>query len=162
MDGAALCADRQTCLVHLLRELEHTDQYKSPGEDWPTFAKRLRRLLGDAIRLGRARAERDEVAYGRRRMLLASRLEDLLAEQWQSVDARQLVRRLRRRQNDLFTFLEAASVPFENSATKQAIRLAMLLRKKNSYGNRSQRGGKRQLVRMGIFRTLKQRGHDPI
>ena len=132
MDGAALCADRQTCLVHLLRELEHPDQYKSPGEDWPTFAKRLRRLLGDAIRLGRARAERDEVASGRRRMLLASRLEDVLAEQWQSVDARWLVQRLRRRQNDLFTFLDAASVPFENNAAERALRPAVLLRKKTA------------------------------
>ena len=28
------CALRQTCLVHLLRELEHTEKYKSPGQNW--------------------------------------------------------------------------------------------------------------------------------
>ena len=30
--NAVVCALRQTCLVHLLRELEHTEKYKSPGE----------------------------------------------------------------------------------------------------------------------------------
>jgi transposase len=34
--------------------------------------------------------------------------------------------------------------------------------RKNSYGNRSQRGADCQAVLMSVFRTLKQRGHDPI
>lgn len=45
------CALRQMCLVHLLRDLEHFEKYKSPGEHWPAFAMKLRRLLADAIRL---------------------------------------------------------------------------------------------------------------
>src|SRR5207253_3553441 len=45
------CAARQTCLVHLLRDLEYTEQYLRPGKHWPAFAKKLRRLVGDAIRL---------------------------------------------------------------------------------------------------------------
>ena len=52
--NAVACALRQTCLVHLLRDLEHTEKYKSPGPHWPEFAKLLRRLIGDAIRLWRA------------------------------------------------------------------------------------------------------------
>ena len=51
--NAVCCALRQTCLVHLLRDLEHVDKYKRPGKHWPTFAKKLRRLVGDAIRLWR-------------------------------------------------------------------------------------------------------------
>ena len=35
----------------------HTEQYKSPGKHWPAFAKKLRRLLADAIRLWRTTAE---------------------------------------------------------------------------------------------------------
>lgn len=41
------------------------------------------------------------------------------------------------------------------------IRPAVILRK-NSYGNRSERGSDCQAVLMSVFRTLKQRGHDPI
>ncbi len=39
--NAVACALRQTCLVHLFRELEHTEKYKSPGKDWPEFVKRV-------------------------------------------------------------------------------------------------------------------------
>ena len=45
--------------------------------------------------------------------------------------------------------------------TRRLIRPAVILRK-NSYGNRSDRGADTQAVLMSIFRTLKQRGHDPI
>ena len=64
------CALRQTCLVHLLRELEHTEKYKSPGKHWPAFAKKLRRLVGDAIRLWRRRDELPAAAYDSRRARL--------------------------------------------------------------------------------------------
>jgi transposase len=44
-------AARQKCLVHLLRDLKHVEKYKNPGPHWPAFAKKLRRLIADALRL---------------------------------------------------------------------------------------------------------------
>jgi len=44
---------------------------------------------------------------------------------------------------------------------ERTIRPAVIIRK-NSYGNRSERGADCQAVLMSIFHTLKQRGHDPI
>lgn len=159
--NAVVCALRQTCLAHLLRELEHTEKYKSPGEHWPEFAKKLRRLVGDAIRLWRARAEMPEETYASRRARLATRLEELLATPWKDRHAKRLIKRLRRHRNDLFTFLDQPNVPFDNNTAERAIRPAVIIRK-NSYGNRSQHGADCQAVLMSIFRTLKQRGHDPI
>lgn len=159
--NAVACALRQTCLVHLLRELEHTEKYKSPGEYWPAFAKKLRRLLGDGVRLWRRRDELSEEAYASRRARLALRLDELIDTSWKDVHARRLIKRLRRHRGDLFTFLDQPNVPFDNNAAERAIRPAVLIRK-NSYGNRSQRGADCQSVLMSIFRTLKQRGHDPI
>ena len=159
--NAAACALRQTCLAHLLRELEHTEKYKSPGEHWPTFAKKLRRLLGDAIRLWRRRDEMSSVKYTSRRQLLAARLQTLIDTPWENPHAKRLIKRLRRHQHDLFTFLEQADVPFDNNAAERAIRPAVIIRK-NSYGNRSDQGADCQAVLMSVFRTLKQRGHDPI
>ena len=52
--------------AHLLRELEHVEKCKSPGEHWTPFAKKLRRLLGDAIRLWRRRGEMSAEAYAAR------------------------------------------------------------------------------------------------
>ena len=159
--NAVCCALRQTCLVHLLRELEHTEKYKSPGEHWPDFAKKLRRLLGDAIRLWRKQAELPPETYASRRACLAERLQTLIDTDWRNTHAKRLLKRLRRHQDDVFTFLDQPGVPFDNNHAERSIRPAVILRK-NSYGNRSQRGADCQAVLMSVFRTLKQRGHDPI
>ncbi len=128
---------------------------------WPEFAKKLRRLLGDAIRLWRRRDELPKETYASRRRRLAVRLQELIDTPWADQHAKRLIKRLRRHQNDLFTFLDQPNVPFENNTAERGIRPAVLIRK-NSYGNRSQCGADCQAVLMSIFRTLRQRGHDPI
>jgi hypothetical protein len=154
------CGARQTCLVHLLRDLENVEQYQHPGPHWPAFAKKLRRLLGDAIRLYKQR-ERDDPAFASRRQRLHARLAELIDTSWQDKQAQRLIKRLRRHQGDLFTFLDRPDVPFDNNHAERAIRPAVIIRK-NSYANRSERGADAQAVLMSIYRTLKQRGHDPI
>lgn len=155
-----VCARRQTCLVHLLRDLEFVEQYKRPGDGWPPFAKKLRRLLADGIRLWK-RENVPAAEYASRRQRLHVRLQELLTEPWEDAQARRLLKRLRRHQTDLFTFLDHPDVPFDNNHAERAIRPAVILRK-NSYGNRSRNGADTQAVLMTIYRTLKQRGHDPI
>ena len=159
--NAVVCALRQTCLVHLLRDLEHVEKYKSPGKHWPAFAKKLRRLMGDAIRLWKNREEFDPETFASRRQRLTTRLQEMIDTDWKDSQAHRLIKRLRRHQGDLFTFLDQPGVPFDNNHAERAIRPAVIIRK-NSYGNRSERGADTQAVLMSIFRTLKQRGHDPI
>ena len=159
--NAVVCAFRQKCLAHLYRELEHTEKYKSPGEDWPEFAKKLRRLLGDAIRLWRRQEELSAETYASRRDRIHGRLAELIDTPWKDPNAKRLIKRFRRHQDELFTFLDQEGVPFDNNHAERTIRPAVIIRK-NSYGNRSQQGSDCQAVLMSIFRTLKQRGHDPI
>lgn len=159
--NAVACALRQTCLVHLLRDLKHVEKYKSKADDWPQFAKKLRRLIGDAIRLWRKRREMPEEQYASQRSRLDQRLAELIETPWKNKDAKRLVKRLRRHRNDIFTFLDHENVPFENNHAEREIRPAVIIRK-NSYGNRSDQGANCQAVLMSIFRTLKQRGHHPI
>ena len=159
--NAVACASRQMCLVHLLRELEQTEKYKSAGEHWPTFAKKLRRLIADAIRLWRRKVDLSSETYASRRKRLEKRLAQMIEASWEDANARRLIKRLRRHQGDLFTFLDQEGVPFDNNHAERSIRPAVILRK-NSYGNRSQRGADCQAVLMSVFRTLKQSGHDPI
>ena len=128
--NAVACALRQTCLVHLLRELEHTEKYKTPGKQWPAFAKKLRRLLGDAIRLWRRRDELSEEVYASRRGRLAARLQALIDTAWPDRHAKRLVKRLRRQQHDLLTFLDQPNVPFDNNSAERATRPAVIIRKK--------------------------------
>jgi transposase len=159
--NAVSCALRQKCLVHLLRDLEHVERYKSPGPHWAAFAKKLRRLIGDAIRLWRRREELAPETYASRRARLTRRLDKLIDTAWEDPQARRLIKRLRRHRDDVFTFLDQPGVPFENNAAERAIRPAVIIRK-NSYGNRSAHGADVQAVLMSVFFTLKKRGHNPV
>ena len=147
--------------MHLLRDLEHVEQYKSPSDQWPAFAKKLRRLMGDAIRLWRRKDELPPETYTSRRQRLAQRLETMIHMEWGDSQAKRLIKRLRRHRNDLFTFLDQPGVPFDNNLAERAIRPAVIIRK-NSYGNRSDQGADTQAIFMSIFFTLKKRGHHPV
>jgi transposase len=150
--------DRQYCLVHLLRELEKVDEHNDGGE-WRSFAKQLRRLIRDGIRL-RRRKDFTPQKYARRIRLIHRRLCALADEPRIDPDSRRLTERLSRHRDHLFTFLDRPDVPFENNTAERAIRPAVIIRK-NSLCNRSDRGAVTQAVLMSVFRTLRLRGHDP-
>jgi transposase len=158
--NAVICARKQKCLVHLLRELKTVEKYRRPGPNWPAFAKKLRRLLGDAIRL-KKREDVPAEEYASRRARLTIRLDELIATEWADKDAKRLIKRLRRHRDELLTFLDEPEVPFDNNHGERAIRPAVMIRK-NSFGNRSDRGADTQAVLMSVYRTLQQRGHAPL
>jgi transposase len=151
--------DRQYCLVHLLRELEKVDQHNTTAQ-WQAFAKTLRRLIRDGIRL-RKRPDFSPQRYHSRILRLGRRLDAFIATECADADARRLLKRLRRTGDHLFTFLDYPQIPFENNCAERMIRPAVILRK-NSQSNRSDRGAVTQAVLMSIYRTLRLRGHDPL
>ena len=155
----SVCAeDRQYCLVHLLRELEKVDDHNDSVE-WQAFAKKLRRLLRDGIRL-RKREDFAPDKYRDRIDQLNRRLADLAAEECLDGDTRRLTNRLRKYAEYLFTFLDYDHVPFENNFAERQIRPAVILRK-NSQSNRSDQGAATQAVLMSVYRTLRLRGLTP-
>ena len=92
---------------------------------------------------------------------MEDRLRALLVQPWENRHARRLVKRLRRHVSELFTFLDHPEVPSDNNHGERQIRPAVLVRK-NSYANGSDDGAETQAVLMSVFRTLKQRGHNPV
>ncbi len=155
----SVCAeDRQYCLVHLLRELEKVD-LRNESAEWKAFAKKLRRLLRDGIRL-RKRSDFVVGAFPDRIQRLHKRLAELAAEEPTDGDTRRLTKRLRKYAEYLFTFLDYDHVPFENNFAERQIRPAVILRK-NSQSNRSDRGAATQAILMSVYRTLKLRGLNP-
>jgi hypothetical protein len=151
--------DRQYCLVHLLRELEKVDQ-RNDSPAWQAFAKTLRRLIHDGIRL-RKRPDFTPEKYQSRILRLGRRLDAFIATESNDADARRLLKRLRRTGDHLFTFLDYPQIPFENNFAERMIRPAVILRK-NSQSNRSDRGAVTQAILMSVYRTLRLRGHDPL
>jgi transposase len=159
--NAVACAKKQKCLPHLLRDIKRTQHYHAPGGDWPAFSKQLRRLIRDSLRLSKRRKELSVEHFASRRARLGGRLHELLAQPWQERHARRLVKRLRRHEAELFTFLDDPQVPSDNNHSERQIRPAVMMRK-NSYANGSHEGAETQSVLMSVFRTLKQRGHNPV
>ena len=158
--NAIRCMAKQKCIPHLLRDMLRVAKYEKPGRAWLRFAKKLRRLLRDAMRLSK-HSERTAPDYASKRARIGVRLQELLDQPWKDKNARRLVKRLRRHQHELFTFLDHAEVPYDNNTAERAIRPAVIIRK-NSYANRSEAGADMQAVLMSVFRTLKQRGHNPL
>lgn len=183
----SVCAeDRQYCLVHLLRELEKVD-LRNDSDEWHAFAKKLRRLLHDGIRL-RKRPDFAPGKFQSRIDRLNMRLAQLASEEpvdreartgretragrearvgraalastLVDSDVRRLKKRLRRYGEYTFTFLDHANVAFENNFAERQIRPAVILRK-NSQSNRSQRGAATQAILMSVYRTLRLRDLNP-
>lgn len=155
------CGDRQRCWPHLLRELKKVEARGSAHGDWPTFARRVQRLFHDALRLRAARNEMAQEQCDLAIVRLENRAADLACHPWRHDDARRLAGRLAKYGPELFTFLWHESVPSDNNHAERAIRPAVVMRK-NSYHNGSDRGAQTQALLMSIYRSLKQRGHDPL
>jgi hypothetical protein len=150
--------EHQCCLVHLLRELEKVD-LTNTSLQWQAFAKQLRRLVRDGIRL-RKRADFSPEKYAGRIVRIDARLMTLARGTYADADANRLAHRLLKYCDSLFTFLDHPDVPFDNNLAERMIRPAVLIRK-NSQSNRSDNGAATQAVLMSIYRTLKLRGHNP-
>lgn len=151
-------ADRQKCIPHLLRELEKVD-LRNKSAEWQAFAKKLRRLLRDGMRL-RKRPNFTSKRYQSRIDRLNRRVGELAREEHEDGDARRLTKRLRRYAEYLFTFLDYPYVSADNNFGERQIRPAVILRK-NSQSNRSHRGAATQAVLMSVYRTLRLRGLNP-
>lgn len=152
---------RQKCWPHLLRELKEVDAGSESSDDWAAFAKRLRRVYTDAIRLEVARGAMAESEYDSKLSRLHGRLSDLAIGAWTNAHAQRLAKRLAKYGAELLTFVEFEGVPSSNNHAEREVRPAVLMRK-TSYGNQSEAGAWTRGVLMSVLRTLKKRELDPL
>jgi len=122
----------QRCLVHYMRELKETIKYKSPGEAFFPFAKRLRRILNDAIRVAK-RTDVPEEERLRVKARLERRVDTLIESCSSSADQEKncsrLVKRLKRERGMLFTFLDEkeGGIAWNNNAAERALRPSVVI-----------------------------------
>ena len=142
--------------MHLLGDMKKVAKYKDKSGDWPEFAKRLKRILRDAMRLRGKRSTLKDTEYKRLCAGIERRMTRLIDASWGNGEAKRLVKRLKRHRGELFVFLYHTEVPFDNNHAERTIRNAVVMRK-NSYCNRSVDGAETQAILMSVFQTLKQR-----
>jgi transposase len=142
----------QKCLVHYLREIKDTLKYKSPGEEFFPFAKKLKRILRDSIRVGEKVTVREERLKAKAR--LEARVDALIASYSSSSEksCKRFVKRLKRERGMLFTFLEEDGIDWNNNAAERALRSSVVIRK-ITYGNQSDEGARAHAVLMSVRET---------
>jgi len=134
---------------------------RNHSSEWKLFARRLKRLMHEALKLVIDREKLGEPAYERRVANLHLRLADIFGGSYRDQDCDRLAKRLAKHSEELFVFLLHPNVPADNNHAERQMRFAVVMRK-NSYGNRSKRGAQAQAILMSIFRTCQLRGVDPI
>lgn len=154
-----ICKLRQTCFVHLFREIAKVTQ-KNKSEDWLYFRQRLLRWMRDGTRLDKNEEISSETRESRKERL-HNRLSGLIGMNVVDSDSRRIQKRLRTFQSDLLTFLDHKGVSSNNNRAEREIRPSVIIRR-NSCHNKSVSGAKAQAVLMSVYRTLKLRGHNPL
>jgi transposase len=155
-------ARHQTCVAHLLRRChELLEVAHGRGREIPRAVKAV---LAEAleVRDGRDAGKLDAEAVRRAVSALETRLDQLLSRPAvRHRENHKLLAHLRRERDALFTFLEDPGIPATNWWAEQAIRPAVVNRKTWG-GNRTWPGARTQETMMTVFRTLRQRGQDPL
>jgi hypothetical protein len=151
---------KQKCVVHLLREIKQVS-LRNLSAEWQSFARRLKRLIHEALKLVIDRKRLGEKVYGRRVANLHIRLADIFGSTYRDPDCERLSKRLAKYSDELLTFLLHPDVAADNNHAERQIRFAVIMRK-NYFGNRSMRGAETQAILMSVFRTCHLRGIDPI
>lgn len=152
LDGVA----QQKCHVHLKRDLKETAEEKDGRSQFHRFRKKLKRVLNDGLRV-KDRTD-DPVELQLQKDCLDHRIVELCAEDWSDKDCLRIIKRLSGRGKDLFTFLVKDIDP-DNNIAERGIRPAVVMRK-NSYGNRSDKGAGTTSVMLSVMETCDMKGQN--
>lgn len=158
---AVICADKQKCWPHLLRDVADVDEKNPDHQEWKSFSRRLVSIYRDAKQLQTQKTKLKEADFDMSVARLEVRIANLATKSWDHTDANRLSKRLGKYGSEMLTFLWHTDVPSDNNAGERAIRPAVMIRK-NSYCNHSDRGALTQSVLMSVLRTLRVRKLQPI
>lgn len=148
---------KQRCLPHLLREL-HRLREVLPAASVSSYIQPVMDLLKDAIALGKRREEMKGPVYAAARRAIFDRLDHLILEKHpRQADCRRIQKRLFKYCNQLFTFLNLAYVPSDNSLGERDIRSVAATRSDGGT-NRTDWGAHAFATIKSVIRTCQKNG----
>ena len=153
----SLLCEQQSCLSHLLRKIRKFRDAFPHLTDIVKFYLKFRRIIRDGERLQKNRNQLGELIFQRRLKRLKKRLADLL--QWPKPDnvLEEIIKKVKRQQPRILTFVEHPDVPFHNNYAEYLIRIGVLKRK-ISGGSVSAEGAQAYAILLSIYTTCKLRG----
>lgn len=146
---------KSKCVAHHLRAIGEA-QEKLPDSG---FLRRMRRLLGAALRLHGWAERLPAAVYQRGVTSLEGQLTELLAPTYALKEEERIAQRFRRRREAIFTFLHQPEVAPTNNLAERQLRPAIITRKL-SCGNKTERGARTWEVLTSLAATCRQRGQS--
>ena len=149
--------DQQSCMAHLLRKIRKFRDAFPHLSDIVKFYVKLRRILRDGEKLQEKREVFGEKVFQRRLKRLDKRLADLLL--WTNPDdiLAEIIKKVKRQQPRILTFVEHPGAPCHNNYGEFLIRIGVLKRKVSG-GSVSAEGANAYAVLLSIYVTCKLRG----
>jgi hypothetical protein len=152
-----LLCEQQSCLAHLLRKVRKFCDAFPHLTEIVKFYLKFRRIIRDGERLQQNRDQLGELVFHRRLKRLKQRLADLV--QWPRPGdvLEEIIKKVKRQQPRILTFVEHPDVPFHNNYAEYLIRIGVLKRK-ISGGSVSAEGAEAYAILLSIYTTCKLRG----
>ena len=152
-----LICEQQSCMAHLLRKIRKFRDAFPHLSDIVSFYVKLRRILRDGERLQANRKQFGEEVFRRRLNRLKKRLEDLVNWPNPSDILQEIIKKVKRQQPRILTFVEHPGAPCHNNYGEFLIRIGVLKRK-ISGGSVSAEGANAYAILLSIHVTCKLRG----
>lgn len=152
-----LICEQQSCMAHLLRKIRKFRDAFPHLSSIVKFYVKLRRILRDGERLQVDRKNLSEKVFQRRLKRLKKRLEKLL--NWPDPDdiLQDIIKKVKRQQPRILTFVEHPDAPCHNNYGEFLIRIGVLKRK-ISGGSVSAEGANAYAILLSIYVTCRLRG----
>ena len=153
----SLVCEQQSCMSHLLRKIRKFRDAFPHLTEIVKFYLKFRRIILDGERLQHKRNQLGEIVFQRRLTRLKKRLADLV--NWPNPDSilEEIIKKVKRQQPRILTFVEHPGVPFHNNYAEYLIRIGVLKRK-ISGGSVSAEGAEAYAILLSIYVTCKLRG----
>jgi len=152
---------KSKCVSHLLA---HIDKLQRTGRSAERdarsrFLENTKRLLQEAIELWHSQSRICGSVYSSQVERIQARVDTLLSRQPRDADNRRLCKRIQKHREAIFRFLtEPDAVPTNNLAEREL--RPLVIARKLSGGNRSQRGAERTALLYSVYATLKRQGQN--
>ena len=143
----------QKCHVHYIRWIDERLEDYAPGKEFRLLARTLKRILYDSHKAaGRRMSKRDKGECIRR---LDRRIGRLINKGYSDKMCLQMVKRLRRERDMLFTFILTGTDP-DNNPAERPLRVPVSVRKMIG-GNRTEEGAADYAVLLSVGTSAKMR-----
>jgi len=152
----SLICEQQTCMAHIFRKVRKLRDAFPELVSISKFYIKLRRIIRDGEKLQKQKSELDELIFKRRLLRLHDRLEKLV--QWKNPNEilLEIIKKVKRQQPRMLTFVEHVNVPSDNNYAERLIRIGVLKRKVSG-GSMSAEGANAYAILLSVYVTCKLR-----